>query len=703
MSHCHIKKLAGLLVGLAPAIGFATEPAAQKAFRAGAAAVDVSPKKLPAVVNGGFLRSEAGAINDPLFARALVLDDGSTRLAIVVVDSCMMPRELIDRAKELATKASGIPTERMLVSATHTHSAPSAMPALGTEADAAYVEQLPSGIAGAIERAAENLAPARIGWAAMDDYDHTHCRRWIRKPNRLVADPFGDLSARANMHPGYLNPDAIGPAGPVDPGLSVLAVQTPAGRPIAVLANYSMHYFGAAPVSADYYGVFAKEMARLAGADGSEPAFIAMMSQGTSGDQQWMDYGQPKRDISMNDYGREVAERAFAVYRSIAYRDSVPLAMAETTLKLSRRIPDAQRLAWAESIIAKMDGPSPKTLPAVYAREAIELRDHPVRELKLQAIGVGDLGIVAIPNEVYAITGLKIKASSPFATTFTIELANGSEGYIPPPEQHKLGGYTTWPARTAGLEVAAETKIVGNVWRLLELVSGKPRKPMVESHGGHAKALLAQKPVAYWRLGEIEGERAVDSSGHDRHGRFEGGVAHYLDGAPIDAAQPSGATRAAHFAGGRMRAIIPELRESYAVSLWFWNGLPNDERPVTGTIVSLSAGEGADAPTLHVRIGGKSGAPGRLELTSDQLEPSVVTGETFIAPKTWRRLTLVGEARTLAIYLDESDKPALRAEWKPDFRPVFREISLGGKHDDGTRFEGKIDEAVVYDRVEIPR
>ncbi len=117
-------------------------------------------------------------------------------------------------------------------------------------------------------------------------------------------------------------------------------------------------------------------------------------------------------------------------------------------------------------------------MPEVYAKEAIYLHDEPSRELKLQAIRIGDMGITAIPNEVYAITGLKLKAQSPFDTTMNVELANGSEGYIPPPEQHALGGYTTWPARTAGLEVPAEPKIVAAVLKLLEQVAGKPRRTL---------------------------------------------------------------------------------------------------------------------------------------------------------------------------------------------------------------------------------
>jgi hypothetical protein len=86
---------------------------------------------------------------------------------------------------------------------------------------------------------------------------------------------------------------------------------------------------------------------------------------------------------------------------------------------------------------------------------------------------------VAIPNEVFAVTGLKLKAQSPIQPLMNVELANGAEGYIPPPEQHYLGGYTTWPARTAGLEVDAEPKIVDELLNLLEKISGgTKRRPL---------------------------------------------------------------------------------------------------------------------------------------------------------------------------------------------------------------------------------
>jgi len=80
-----------------------------KTFRAGAAAVDISPVTFPAVVSGSFTERTASGINDPLYARALVLDDGTTKLAIVVVDTLFMPREMIDEVKQAASASTGIP------------------------------------------------------------------------------------------------------------------------------------------------------------------------------------------------------------------------------------------------------------------------------------------------------------------------------------------------------------------------------------------------------------------------------------------------------------------------------------------------------------------------------------------------------------------------------------------------------------------
>src|SRR5262245_17109290 len=131
--------------------------AAEPVFRAGAAAVDISPEQLPVRVSGGFLEARGDHVNDRLFARCLVMDDGSTRVAIAVVDSLMLPRELIDEAKAAAARSTGIPSDRILVAATHTHSAPAAMGCLGTDVEPDYARALQGKIVEGIELAARNL------------------------------------------------------------------------------------------------------------------------------------------------------------------------------------------------------------------------------------------------------------------------------------------------------------------------------------------------------------------------------------------------------------------------------------------------------------------------------------------------------------------------------------------------------------------
>ena len=240
------------ILGTTLAMGGAVSAAGNGALQAGVAAVDISPKKLPVICNGGFLEATANRINDPLHARAVVLDDGSTRLALAVVDVCILETGLCNRVRKEAAKKTGIPFENIVLSATHTHSAGSVLAALGSRRDEAYYAQIEPQLVEVIAKATSRMQPAQVGWGAAEDFEDTHCRVWIRRGDRIGADPFGEPTIRAMMHPGHQNPDYIGPCGPVDPALTLLSVQTKDGKPLAVVANYSMHYFGVAPISADY-------------------------------------------------------------------------------------------------------------------------------------------------------------------------------------------------------------------------------------------------------------------------------------------------------------------------------------------------------------------------------------------------------------------------------------------------------------------
>ena len=377
-------------------IGLASHTFAEndRIFRAAASAVDITPLELPVRVNGAFLERTANQVHDNLHARCLILDDGSTEIAIVVVDSCMMPRALIDRAKSQAAAATGIRPDHMLISATHTHSAPAAMGCLGSRVDETYARWLPAQIAKAITMAHERRAPARIGWGTVDAPDMTFCRRWVMRTDRSRTNPLGQQGERAAMNPGYQNPDAVAPAGPVDPEITVLSVIDMDEQPVALLANFGMHYFGATALSADYFGRFDEIMTERFGSrrerDSDGARFVAMLSQGTSGDSHWRYYGRPAVARKLDDYTNAFADLVQEAHQSTTFHDWVPMRMEQTELILSRRVPDALRMTWAQAVVETIAGEAPKSLKEVYAMEQLYLHEDPEAALILQAIRIGD-------------------------------------------------------------------------------------------------------------------------------------------------------------------------------------------------------------------------------------------------------------------------------------------------------------------------
>ena len=662
-------------------------------FRAGAVALDVSPKQFPVLVNGGMTSRSASGVTDPIYAKALLLADGKTEIAIVVVDSCMMPQPMLDEAKALATKRTGIPSDRILISATHTHTAPSTLGCLGTKADPRYTPYLKGKIAEAIAAAKKKLQPAQAGWNKVNAAEFTALRRWVRRPDRIANDPFGNPTVRANMHAGRNWDDVTGESGPEDPDLTLISIQDLKGKPLAIMANFSMHYFGGVKaVSADYFGKFATNMRKMLGADES---FVGIMSHGCSGDiwrrdytlRNWIVDPPPKEEqMQIDSYSKDLAERALQGYSKIQHRTDPDLAMAETRMTLKYRTPDVGLLQWAEGIVEEMGGRNPKNKTEVYAFEQIVLNERQETVIVLQALRIGDIAITTTPNETYALTGLKLKTKSPLLNTMVIELANGGDGYIPPPEQHFLGGYNTWAARSAGLEVLAEPKIVESCLRLLEKVAAKPRRVPLVSQGSYAQAIIDLKPVQWWRMDELQGHLAIDEQGN-RDGTYEDGVVFYLEGPSSKSFTPGQVNRCAHFAGGRLRARLPKLGKAYTVSIWFWNGMPNSSRPVLGWMFSRGREHSVDSAGEHLGLNDK----GKLLFNGGG---KTHHGKTTVRRWTWRQATLARKSDDVRVYLD--GKIEIETKAKADM--LMEDVFIGGRNDNRSNWEGRIDEVALFDR-----
>ncbi|MBN2314042.1 MAG: neutral/alkaline non-lysosomal ceramidase N-terminal domain-containing protein [Sedimentisphaerales bacterium] len=462
------------------------QPSAAREFKAGAAASNITPP-LDEPIIGGWGSPPGEHIHDELYARCLVLDDGRTKLVFVMVDSLGMSRDVFDAAKRIIHEKTGIPVENMLMAATHTHSSISARSprnAQSAESFSNYQDFVIRRIADGVRRALNNLEPARIGWGRTEEPTQVFNRRYYMKPGTPTPNPFGGTD-KAVMNPGRGNPNILKAAGPTDPEIVFFSVQSKDGRPIALLANYSLHYVGpsAGPViSADYFGVFSDLIQQMLNADRLNPPFVGMLSNGTSGDinnipwlkkpdKRWSPYEK------MTQVATLVAEAVYRAHQRIEFHDWMELDARQKELELAVRKPTEEQLAYARKILDKPeDAPKYHRHERVYANRVLDLDKSPdAISVVLQAFRIGDLSICAIPFEVFVEIGLELKQKSPFSRIFTISHANGSSGYLPTFAQHELGGYETWLG-TNRVEFHAADKIVTSLLAMLDQMRS-PKEP----------------------------------------------------------------------------------------------------------------------------------------------------------------------------------------------------------------------------------
>jgi len=483
---------------------------------AGVFAKNINPVNLPVWVNGGISGKQVDRINDPLHARCLVLGDGKMQIAICIVDNCIIPLQLVDKAKELAQSKTGIAINHILIAATHTHSAVAVDGVHGTPVQQDYAESLPGWIAEGIAEAQKRMVPAQWGTATVVCEQYIYCRDWLMKPGKANSSPFsGRTSDSVNMNPGHDNPNKMAPIGPVDTLVPILAIQDLQGKPISVLASFCTHYAGAPNLSADYFGVVCERLGKSLRPD-SPDLFVGLMANATSGNANCVDFSKPAAPFTYTEVGTYVSDKILSVLPSIQYSSQLNLDVELDSIELAVRMPSAAEVTTAKRYIeTHLQDRLPKTLDENYARETVLLSEMPpTRKLNLQAIRLNDFVIVANPCESYNETGLKLRQASPFRLTMNIGLANGHAGYIPPPELFQLGGYTTWRCRSSCLEEQAEPKMVEGLTRAMQTLharqaalkpvslQSKPQSPVrpqeslkwLETEPGFKVELVAAEP-----------------------------------------------------------------------------------------------------------------------------------------------------------------------------------------------------------------
>lgn len=437
-------------------------------LQAGAATSNITPA-LGGGIIGGFVPFPATHVHDELLARCLVLDDGRTQLALVMCDLLGIHRSVSIEACKLIQQDSGLAPERVLISATHTHSATSALGQRYTldQPPDDYQRFVARRIADGVKRALNNRRPAQLAFGTAEAPEHVFNRRWFLKPGTVPPNPFGGTD-RVKMNPGPGSPDLVEPAGPTDPTISVLALREPNGRPIAVFSAYSLHYVGGVGpghISADYYGMYCRRLERLLQAEDQDPPLVVMMANGTSGDVNNINFRQPRPGqgpyVQMRAVAEDVAGKVHQALAKLAYRDDVTLAARYRELILEQRRPTPEQMEWAKKTLFERPRTSGKAdLPAIYAERILRFADSPGSlPIPLQVFRIGSVCLGTMPCEVFCEIGLEFKKRSPIQPAFLVSLAHGYFGYLPSPRQHALGGYETWLS-TNRLEPQASDKML---------------------------------------------------------------------------------------------------------------------------------------------------------------------------------------------------------------------------------------------------
>jgi neutral ceramidase len=363
-------------------------PAVEKIpLLAGAATSNITPN-LGGEIVGGFLPFPATHIHDELHARCLVLDDGKTKIAMVVCDLLGLHRSVSVEARRLIEEQTGIPAANVMISGTHTHSATNAV---GTY-PRTYVSDMELNdyqkfvarrIADGVRSALNLLRPAEIAFGTVDVPEHVFNRRWFLKKGTMPENPFGKTDEKVKINPGGGSPNLIEPAGPIDPTISIVALREPGGRMISVLTAYSLHYVGgvgSGHVSADYYGMYCEALKKLQVGGEQDPPFVALMANGTSGDINNVNFRTPRGRKApyeqMRYVAEDVAEKVNGALAKLEWQSEAPLAVRYRELDVKWRKIDEELLKWAKETEANAPRIQGKaSLPLAYASRVQKLAE----------------------------------------------------------------------------------------------------------------------------------------------------------------------------------------------------------------------------------------------------------------------------------------------------------------------------------------
>ena len=459
-------------------------PPAAPTLRAGVAKSDITTS------------AEGVVVNDPLYAKALVLDDGTTQVVIIAMDVVAIGMigdvsdDFLLRLRSRIQGELGIPGNHVLVNASHTHP-----PGRMLCDDGAQVDRTLD----AVRRAQQSMTPVKVG-VGVGHEDRVMINRTLR-----MKDGKGWTVRHANPCP----PDEqVETLGPVDPDIGILRLDRPDGSPLAVIYNFACHPLLGVPggkITANFPGFASAVIEENLGHDA-----MALFLQGAGGDVTEVLYKDANRPRDAEPVGVMLGLSALRAIGNIRTRDA-DLNVASATVELPRRTDSEERIAELEqeqaTLLASLRGTSlnwrsflplylkhalnpefptdysyrylhaeqigsnelraldagnrgllEKYLSNIHVMERLARNQDRIATLKVhqtinresgettihtevQGIRIGDCVLVTSPAEVCVEVGLNVKRASPYEHTFVAAFSNGYVHYGAPAGDYAMGGY----------------------------------------------------------------------------------------------------------------------------------------------------------------------------------------------------------------------------------------------------------------------
>lgn len=414
----------------------------------------------------------ATEVLDDLFAKAMVLDDGETKVAVVMCDLLTLPRHTVVHARELIEKQTGIRGGNVLIGATHQHTGPvlaressrDKLDGGSSPSGMAYTEQVPKWIAEAVKGAAEKTTSAKYSAGRTEQHEISFNRRFWMKDGTV------------SWNPPKKDPNIIRPAGPIDPEVLILYAEGEGAKPVLTYVNFAMHpdTTGGTKISADYPGALARVLAQYKG-----PEMLCMFANGCCGNInhrhiQWT--GNQTSPAEATRLGTILAGDVLRSYPNLMPIPGGKLRVAFELLQLPLAPVTEAEVKQAEEIQARVNDPKTTFMEKVKAFQVLDVQARKGKSLdvEVQVIGWGtEWAFVSLPGEIFVELGLSIKEASPFEFTSLVELANGSIGYIPSKPAYLEGNYEVVSARCGP---GAGEMLVKAAVRMLEQLHGEAQK-----------------------------------------------------------------------------------------------------------------------------------------------------------------------------------------------------------------------------------